>query len=144
MEVTKQLELIRIEELKIVQNVRLVHNSDLNHIQSRENLRVQFEVSGDVKGAITCHLLLDGIDLNPTEKNIIYPLFTEAMNILIGRQISRDDKLGSLEIKLSPPKINLNPISINTKTRAMIQKYDLELEGLSYQVLNEYSLTAIN
>jgi hypothetical protein len=54
MEVLKPIELSRIEELRILQNVRLLNKFDLNPIRSTENLMVQFDVTGDVRGCITC------------------------------------------------------------------------------------------
>lgn len=144
MEVSKPIELTRIEEIKILQNARLIYKNDLNPVYSQENIRVQFEVTGEIRGSITCYLCIDGMDFSASEKNFIYPLFTEAMNILLGRQISLDPELSSFQIRLSPPKINLNPMEINTKLRAMTQKYELELDAHYYQILTEYNLTALN
>lgn len=144
MEVLKPIELTRISELKILQNVRLIHRQDLNPIYSKENLRVQFEISGEIKGAITCYLCLDGQELEPIDRNYIYPLFVEAMNILVGRQISLDDELNSFKLKLSTPKLNMISKEINTALRIQTQKYELELMDRSFTILTEYSLTALN
>lgn len=144
MEVTKALELTRIDEIQILQNVRLIYKHDLNPIYSKENLRVQFEISGDIKGKITCYLCLDGSELTPAEKNNIYPLFVEAMNILIGRQISMDEEFSHYRLKLSSPKLSMIPVEVNTAYRSMTQKYDLELDSGSYHVLTEYNLEALN
>jgi hypothetical protein len=144
MEINKPIELTRISEIKILQNVRLIHRHDLNPVYSKENLRVQFDVSGEIKGSITCFLCLDGQDLEPIEKNFIFPLFVESMNILIGKQISIDDDLSHFKLQLSPPKISMISKEFNTATRSMTQKYELELEHNSYQVLTEYSLEALN
>ena len=144
MEVLKPIELTRISELKILQNVRLIHRQDLNPIYSKDNLRVQFEITGEVKGAITCYLCLDNEDLEPVEKNYIFPLFVEAMNILVGRQVSLDDELNSYKLNLSTPKISMIPKEINTSHRILTQKYELELMDRSFTILTEYSLTAIN
>jgi hypothetical protein len=144
MEVSKPMDLTRIEEIKILQNARLIYKHDLNPVVSHENIRVQFQISGDLQGSITCYLCIDGMDLYSSEKNFIYPLFTEAMNILLGRQLSVDPKLNKLKLQLSPPKINLNPLEINTNLRSMTQKYELELDSHFYQILTEYNLTALN
>lgn len=144
MDVSKPLELTRIEEIRILQNARLIHNNDLNPIRSDENIRVQFEVSGDIRGSITCYLCLDGLEFSSAERNFIYPLFTESMNILLGRQISIDPQFSSSVVKLSPPKINLNPCVVDTTSRRMTQKYELELDSHYYQILTEYSLTVMN
>jgi hypothetical protein len=144
MEVTKSLELARIDEIKILQNVRLIHRHDLNPVYSNDNLRVQFEITGEIKGSITCHLCLDGLELSHAEKNYIFPLFVESMNILIGRQISLDDELSHFRITLSSPKLSMIAKEINTSLRSMTQKYELELEELSFNVLNEYNLEAMN
>jgi hypothetical protein len=143
-EVTRPLELTRIDELKVVHNVRLIHRHDLNPVHSKENLQVQFEVSGEITGSITCYLCLDGEDLEPIEKNYLFPLFVESMNILVGRQISLDEELGHFKIKLSPPKLSMIPRELNTNSRKLTQKYDLELESRSFTVLTEYGLTALN
>ncbi|MFP5387434.1 MAG: hypothetical protein ACLGHN_15255 [Bacteriovoracia bacterium] len=144
MEVLKPVELVRIDEIKILENVRLIHRLDLNPVYSKDNLRVQFEISGEIKGNITCYLCLDCQELAPVEKNYIFPLFVESMNILIGRQITLDDELSHFKIKLSSPKLSMIAKEINTSLRGLTQKYDLELEDRSYQVLTEYSLEALN
>ena len=144
MEVWKSIELVRIDEIKILQNVRLVHRLDLNPVYSKDNLRVQFEITGEIKGSITCYLCLDCEELSPSEKSYIFPLFVESMNILIGRQISLDDELSHFKIKLSSPKLSMIAKEINTRLRNLTQKYDLELEDRSYRVLTEYSLEALN
>jgi hypothetical protein len=144
MEVLRPIEVARIGEIKILQNVRLVHRTDMNHIYTKENLRVQFMLSGEIKGAITCYLCLDGHDLSPTERNYIFPLFVESMNILIGRQISLDEDLSQFKISMSAPKLNMNSIEVNTALRSMTQKYDLDLQDIQFCVLTEYSLEALN
>lgn len=144
MEVLRPIKLARIDEIRILNNVRLIHRFDLNHINSKDNLRVQFELSGEVTGTITCFLCLDGEELSASEKNYIFPLFVEAMNILIGRQLSRDEKLSHFQIKLSSPKLSMIAKEINTSMVSMIQKYELELDKRSYQILTEYSLEALN
>ena len=144
MEVTRMFELSRIEEIKILHNVRLVFRNDLNPIYSKQNLRVQFEITGELKGAVTCYLCLDGHNLEPVEKNYLFPLFVEAMNILIGRQISLDEELSKFKVRLSSPKLNMNALELNTKHKLMMQKYDLQLEDFHYQVLTEYNLESLN
>lgn len=144
MEVSRPLELSRIEEIKILHNVRLVHRHDLNPIHSTNNLRVQFEITGDLKGSVTCYLCLDGIVLEPAEKNYLYPLFVESMNILVGRQFSLDDDLSKFRVRLSSPKLNMISVEINTRLKLMMQKYELQLEGLAYNVLTEYNLETLN
>jgi hypothetical protein len=144
MEVSRPFELSRIEEIKILQNVRLINIHDLNHVYSKENLRVQFQISGELKGTITCYLCLDGFELSYSEKNFIFPLFVEAMNILIGRQISLDEELGDFDISMSSPKLTMNSSELNTGYKRGMQKYELELESATFSVLTEYSLTAIN
>jgi hypothetical protein len=144
MEVSKPIELARIDEIKILQHVRLIHRHDMNPIHSKDNLRVQFEMSGDIKGSITCYLCLDGHELSSPDRNYLFPLFVESMNILIGRQISLDEEFSNFNIKLSSPKLSMIAREINTSFRSMTQKYELELEENSFQVLTEYSLEAMN
>lgn len=144
MEVTRMLELSRIDELKILHNVRLLHSHDLNPTTSNENLRVQFEVNGDIRGHITCYLCLDGFELSGSERNYIFPLFAESMNILVGRQISLDEEFRNMRVQLSPPKISLISKEITTQSRSMIQKYELEMEEMNLTVLIEYSLEGMN
>lgn len=144
MEVSKPIELTRIAEIKILQNVRLIHKHDLNPVYSKDNLRVQFEIAGEIRGSITCYLCLDGHELTASEKNYIFPLFVESMNILIGRQITLDEEFANFKIKLSSPKLNMNARELNTALRSMTQKYDLELEEQTFSVLTEYSLEALN
>ena len=144
MDVLRPVELTRIGEISIMQNARLIHKSDLNPIYSKENLRVQFEITGDLRGNLTCYLCLDHHELTIAEKNYYFPLFIESMNILVGRQISLDDELNSYKMKLYPPKISMNPCEINTNLISQIQKYNLVLESVTFCVLVAYSLQAIN
>lgn len=144
MEVIRPIELARIEELNILSDVRLIYRRDLNGIVSKDNLRVQFELSGELKGTITCYLCLDQQDLDVIERNYIFPLFAEAMNILVGRQISLDDELSKFQMKLSSPKLSMIPVLIRTSERDHSQLYSLELEGRSLSILTEYSLEALN
>ncbi len=144
MEVSKLIELTRIDEIKILQDVRLIHSHDLNPIYTKDNLRVQFSIEGELKGTITCYLCLDNMELTAMEKNYIYPLFVESMNILVGKQISLDDDLSHFQIRLSPPKLNMNATEINTSLKRMMQKYHLELEASFFTVLTEYNLAVIN
>lgn len=144
MEVLRPIDPRGISEIRILENVRLIYRRDLNPVCTKDNIRVQFELSGQIKGHITCHLCLDGLDLTPAEKNYLFPLFVESMNILVGKQLTHDDSLKQFDVKLSSPKINMIPLDINTANRSMTQKYELELEDLSYSVLTEYNLQAMN
>lgn len=144
MDISKPIEVTRISEIKILHNVRLIHRHDLNPIFSKDNLRVQFDVSGEIKGSITCFLCLDGHELTPAEKNYIFPLFVESMNILIGKQMSLDEELNHFRINLTPPKISMISKEVNTALRSMTQKYELLMEENSYDILTEYSLEVLN
>jgi hypothetical protein len=144
MEVSKSVEVSRIEELKIVSNVRIIFRHDLNPIESFKNLRVNFELSGGIRGHINCYLILDNIDLDQSQRNYLYPLFVEAMNILIGRQLSLDEDFNHLIFKLSPPKINLMPSYLSSKMKSSVHKYELELENMSLDVIAEYMLELPN
>jgi hypothetical protein len=144
MEISKPIEVMRFEEIKILNDVRLIHSHDLNHRDSRDNLTAQFELSGELKGFITCYLCLDEKEIGHTDRNYLFPLFIEAMNILIGKQISLDPQLTNLKITMSTPKIKLNPTSINTKGRFSTHLYELQLDDISYDVLVQYSLQMVN
>jgi hypothetical protein len=144
MEVSRMIELARINELKILHDVRLIHRHDLNPVTSTENLHVQFDLQGDLKGHITCHLCLDGKELEPADKNYIFPLFTESMNILVGRQLSLDEEFRNMKIRLSSPRLNMISKEITTMTRNLSQKYELELDSQSFDVIVEYSLEGMN
>jgi hypothetical protein len=144
MDVSKPIELTRIEEVHILQNIRLILNHDLNPICSKENMRVQFNIDGEIKGGITCYLCLDEFELTQTEKINLLPLFVESMNILIGRQISLDEEFSNFKINMSPPKISMIAKSITTNARRMTQKYELQIEDSFYKILTEYNLEALN
>jgi hypothetical protein len=144
MEVSKPIELTRIDELRILHNVRLLSRHDLNPVYSKDNLRVQFNLTGEIQGSITCYLCLDGLELTQSEKNFLFPLFVESMNILVGRQVTLDTELTAYRLNISPPRLSMIPHEINSSYRTMTQKYDLELEDLSYSILTEYSLEAFN
>lgn len=138
------IELSRIEELKILHDVRLVSRHDLNPVSSSDNLHVQFEVHGDIRGFITCHLCLDKTELTDRERNYLFPLFTEAMNILVGRQISQDEDFRNMNIRISPPRLSMIPRELSTRSRSLTQKYELELEDQSFVVLIEYGIEGLN
>jgi hypothetical protein len=144
MEILKPIELKRIDEIHILHNVRLINKRDLNPIYSKDNLRVQFEITGDIRGKITCYLCLDDKEISTPERNYLFPLFVESMNILVGKQVSLNDDFNKFKIHMSAPKLSMLPNELNTSLRSMTQKYDLEIEELSYQILTEYSLEAIN
>jgi hypothetical protein len=144
MEVTRPIEFTRIDELKILQNVRLLHKHDLNPVYSKENLIVQFEISGDIKGTINCYLCLDELDLTQSDKNYLFPLFIESMNILAGRQITLDEEFSNFNIQLSPPKLSMISKEIHSSLKIRTQKYDLEMDDISYKILIDYNLQAAN
>lgn len=144
MEVIQSAELTQIDEVRILSNVRLISRNDLNHLSSKDNLRVQFDVSGELRGTITSYLCLDNKELTDAEKNYLYPLFTETMNILLGRQISTERRFVGARINLSAPKISLLPVTLSTRGKSQMQRYELELSTISFTVLVEYSLAALN
>jgi hypothetical protein len=144
MEVYRALDLTTINEIKILSDVKLINRHDLNAFYSKDNLHVQFDLSGDLRGAITCFMCLDNHELAPTDKNYIFPLFVEAMNILIGKQVSSDAALKNFKIKLSPPKLSMIPREVNTALKSGMQYYDLELERHSFSILTEYSIEALS
>ena len=141
MDVSQALELASINELKILSNVRLINRHDLNYLNSQENLHVQFALTGEVKGAVTCYLCLDHHKLTQTDKNYIFPLFVESMNILVGKQVSLNQQL---KIKLSPPRLSMISQSINTSEKSGMQLYDLQLDGQTFSVLTESTIEILN
>jgi hypothetical protein len=132
-----------ISEIKILPNVRLLNQAMSEPLLSQDNLRVEFQIGGEIIGKITCYLCLDGHELSQTEKNFIFPLFVESMNILIGKQISYDKSLKNFKINLSPPKISMLPSSLKTHESKNIQSYNLELDGISFKILSDYQLGVI-
>jgi hypothetical protein len=144
MEVSHAVLLDSINEIKILSNVRLINRVSIGSIDSKDNLHVQFGLSGDVRGAITCYLCLDGHELTSTDKNVIFPMFVEAMNILIGKQVSQDQKFKTSIIKLSPPKLSMIPRGINSALKSGIQRYQLELDQHSFTIITEYSIEALS
>jgi hypothetical protein len=129
-----------INEIKILPNVRLLNQTMNQPLLSKDNLRVEFQIGGEVIGKIICYLCLDGHELTQTEKNFIFPLFVESMNILIGKQLSDDKSLKNFKINLSPPKITMLPSSLKTNESKNIQSYNLELDGISFKILSDYHL----
>jgi hypothetical protein len=144
MESLKLFELSSIEEIKILHNVRLINKRDLNPVYTKENLSVQFQISGDLKGTINCYLCLDLFELTSEQKNYLFPLFVESMNILIGRQLSSDPHLRNYKITLSPPRVSMIAKEINTAYKGSLHKYQLDFEGMAYTILTEYNLEALN
>ena len=132
-----------INEIKILPNVRLLNQAISEPLLSQDNLRVEFQIGGEIIGKITCYLCLDGHELSQTEKNFIFPLFVESMNILIGKQISDDKSLKNFKINLSPPKISMLPSLLKTNESKNIQSYNLELDGISFKILSDYQLGVI-
>ncbi|MBA2403235.1 MAG: hypothetical protein H0V66_00565 [Bdellovibrionales bacterium] len=144
MEVNRTLELASISEIKILSDVRLISRRDLNFIHSTDNLHVQFSLSGELRGAITCYMCLDKQEISPPDKNYIFPLFVEAMNILIGKQLSHDAELKTFKLKLSPPKLSMIAKEINTAHKSGMQYYQLELDRYTFSILTEYSIEALS
>ncbi len=144
MEVYRALELATINEIKILSNVRLISRHDLNSKYSTDNLHVQFTLTGDLLGAVTCYLCLDKHELTPTDKNVIFPLFVEAMNILVGKQITQDAQLKTSKVKLSPPKLSMITKEINTSSKSGMQHYELELDHHTFSILTEYSIEVLS
>jgi hypothetical protein len=144
MDITQNLSISNIEELKILSDVRLIERRDLNQIYSKENLQVQFKIQGDLQGLINCHLCLDGFELSTSERNYIFPLFVETMNILIGKQLSESRSLSQFKLTISPPKLSMVARELNTNFKLGMQAYDLDVEGLNFCVLTEYILKALN
>lgn len=132
-----------INEIKILSDVRLISRSNFTN-NSSNNLHVQFNLSGEVRGSITCYLCLDKHELNPTEKNYIFPLFVEAMNILVGKQVSQDKKLEGFKIMLSPPKLSMISLDLKTSLKTNMQHYELELNSHTFSILTEYNLEALS
>ena len=141
MDVSQALELASINELKILSNVRLINRHDLNSLNSQENLHVQFSLTGEAQGAITCYLCLDKHKLTQTDKNYIFPLFVESMNILVGKQLSLNQ---DLKMRLSPPKLSMISQSINTSEKCGMKLYDLQLDGQTFSVLTESTIEIVN
>jgi len=133
-----------IEEIAVLSEIKLIHQKDLNHTNSIDNISVRFNLSGQIKGQITCYLVLDFLDMTENDKQFIYPIFVEAMNILIGQQISRDPKLKKLSIDLSAPKPSLISENVYTKLKDQTQKYELQMEHYDLDVLINYSLEVLN
>jgi len=144
MEVYRALDVACISEIKILSDVRLINRHDLNSIYSKDNLHVQFNLTGELRGAITCYLCLDNHELTPTDKNYIFPLFVESMNILVGKQISQDKELKTFKVKLSPPKLFMIPKEVNTSLKSSMQHYELEIERQTFSILTEYSIKALS
>ena len=144
MEVYRTLELTTISEIKILSDVKLINRHDLNSFYSKDNLHVQFNLTGELRGGITCYMCLDKNELTPTDKNYIFPLFVEAMNILIGKQISMDKEFKTFKVKLSPPKLSMISKEVNTSLKSGMQYYELELERYSFSILTEYSIEALS
>jgi hypothetical protein len=144
MNLNKTFEIANIEELKILSNVRLLKRHELNPIYSKENLHVQFQLNGHINGVINCFLCLDGHELNAIDKNVLFPLFVESMNILIGKQISEDPEFSRHSIKLSPPKFSMKAQEINSSLKKELQTYHLELDGYIFSIITEYILGVLN
>lgn len=144
MDINKTLEVTRIEEIKILNDIRLINNHDLNSRTSTDNLTVQFTLTGEVKGNINCYLCLDDKEVGHTDRSYLLPLFIEAMNILIGKQISYDTDLKNLRIVLSTPQIRLNPTVVSTSGRSSTHLYELMINESSYDVLIQYGLQLVN
>ena len=113
MNLNKNFEISNIEELKILSNVRLLKRHELNPIYSKENLHVQFQLSGEVKGVINCFLCLDGHELTVSDKNVLFPLFVESMNILIGIPLLKTAE------RYSPKVVSSLFVSLGRKTRSV-------------------------
>lgn len=144
MDISKSVQVTRIEEINILHDIRLINHHDLNPRITKDNLTAQFHLKGDVKGSINCYLCLDDKELTHTDRNYLLPVFMESMNILIGQQISLDPDLHSLKIDLSTPKMSLIPTLVNTSGRESTHLYQLQLNETHYDILVQYALELVN
>jgi hypothetical protein len=144
MEVTPSININSLIDVKILSDVRLTGKHDLNPVYSKDNLHVQFLVSGELQGHITCYLCLDNLELGASDRNVIFPLFVESMNILVGKMLSSDRQLVLFKLMLSPPKLSLIPKELNTQYKLNTHTYELDIEGQAFRVLMEYSLKVMN
>jgi len=144
MEVYDALALDSINEIKILSDVRLIGCSNLSSFKSLQNLHVQFTLDGEMRGKITCFLCLDKHELNTTDKNYIFPLFVEAMNILVGKQVSQDKKLAAFKVQISPPRLSMISQKVSSASQPNIQHYELELSGHTFSILIEYNIEALS
>jgi|GEM_PF-6602460 len=133
------VQLSHIEEIKILTDVKLTNESN-DRENSLQNVHVNFILNGEIKGDVTAYLCLDGVDLSTAEKNYLFPLFTESMNILIGKQISLDPQLNYLRVSLSPPRFIGKAESIKLKRGLTSQTYFLETEEFRLPVILIYQL----
>lgn len=140
----KNLDWSEVEGLRISPHSKITHKKDLNHIRSTENIQVQFSLSGDVKGMIHCYLCLDDREMTEADKNYLYPLFTESMNILIGRLISTDKLFSVSNIQLSAPRFTLYSKMIDSRMVDQLIVYELKINDHEFNVILNLDLTAIN
>lgn len=144
MDVYKNIDWSEVEKLKISSSSRIVMKKDINHFHSDENITVQFQLAGQVNGNIDCHLCLDNKDITEAERNYLYPLFAESMNILIGRLISTDKLLSQSTITLSPPRITIYSKMIDSRLVDKLTVYELKINDYEFNVILGLNLTIVN
>ena len=144
MDVLKNIDWSEVEKLKISSASRIIQKKDLNHIQSTENITVQFDLNGDVRGQINCYLCLDNKEIAEGTKNYLYPLFTESMNILLGRLISTDKLLSQSKIDLSAPRCTLFSKKIDSRNIDQVMMYQLKINDYEFDVLLNLGLTVVS
>lgn len=135
MDIYKNLDWSEVERVKISPSSRITKKNDLNHIRSTENISVVFQLKGDIKGNIDCHLCLDNKDVTEADRNYLYPFFTESMNILIGRLLSTDKLLSSSQVKLSPPKCTLYSKIVDSRLVTKLMVYELTINDFEFDVV---------
>lgn len=144
MDVYKNLDWSEVERLKISPTSRIVRKKDINPLHSDENITVQFQTSGDIVGTIDCHLCLDNKEITEADRNFLYPLFAESMNILIGKLISTDKLLMNSNIKLSPPKITIYSKMLDSRLVEKLMVYELMINDFEFDVIMNLNLTVMN
>jgi hypothetical protein len=141
MDLYKNIDWSEVEKLKISSTSRIIKKKDLSHFHSDENITVQFSLTGDVSGTIDCYLCLDNKDVSEGNRNYLYPLFTESMNILIGKLISTDKVFSNAHIKLSPPKCTIYSKMIDSRLVEKLMMYELVINDFEFNVILNLNLT---
>lgn len=91
-----------------------------------DEMSIMFYLKGELEGKIICTISLD-CNESKTDRTFLKSLFTESMNILLGKFLTElEDETGLMSLLSSPQQIEISEFKLNGRHSVSIKtKYDL-------------------
>lgn len=134
------------KEISLLDHIRLIQSHDLNPFYSSRNYTVQFDLinqkNQSLYGQVTSSIALDLFEDDEIQdlglkngEEFLFSVFIESINILIGQQLKKDSNL-----IISPPRKTKISRVIRSENKTQIQKYELIIDEISFDVVVEYHI----